>query len=121
MRHNKDHTGYVGHANHPVLMDETSQTVTIKGFEGKLAGSVFLLRSFGRNYLGHGITDGSMLLCSDSIEPRDGDLVIKMIEKTPTVYILRAGSKKTSEGTMRVLGDPAEVYAVVISSFNFYQ
>lgn len=121
MRSNMDYMGNIGRTDHPVIMDGMGKSITIKGFEGKLGGSVFMLPSSGRNYLEYGITDGSILLCSDCIKPADGDLVIKMIGKTPTVYILRPGSKETSEGTMRVLGDPAEVDAVIISSFNFYQ
>lgn len=120
MRHIKDPAICVNHMEHPILMDEQNEVVMIKGFAGKVPEPVYLFRSFGRNYLDYGITDGSLLLCSGGSEPREGDLVVKMVGKTPTIYILRPGSKETSEGTMRVLGDPGEVFAVVISTFNFY-
>ena len=73
-----DHVNYVGRVDHPILMDESDQTVMIKGFAGRLTGDVMLFNSFGRNYLDYWITDGSLLLCSNGVEPHDGDLVIKI-------------------------------------------
>ena len=87
-----DHVNYVGRVDHPILMDESDQTVMIKGFTGRLAGDVMLFNSFGRHYLDYGITDGSLLLCANGIEPHDGDLVIKMNQGKPAVYIFRLGS-----------------------------
>lgn len=59
-----DHVNYVGRVDHPILMDESDQTVMIKGFAGRLTGDVMLFNSFGRNYLDYWITDGSLLLCA---------------------------------------------------------
>lgn len=115
-----DHVNYVGRVDHPILMDESGQTVMIKGFTGRLAGDVMLFHSFGRHYLDYGITDGSLLLCANGIKPHDGDLVIKMNQGKPAVYIFRPGSTETAEGSMRVLGNADEADYVIVSAFNFY-
>ena len=115
-----DHVNYVGRVDHPILMGESDQTVMIKGFAGRLAGDVMLFNSFGRNYLDYGITDGSLLLCANGIEPHDGDLVIMMNRGKPAVYIFRLGSTETAEGSMRVLGNADEADYVIVSAFNFY-
>ena len=107
--------------SHPILMDMEDQSIMIEGFSGQLAGEVLLFRCLGQNYLGYGITDGSILLCTNGIKPRDGDLVIKFDGGTPVVYIFRPASDKTAEGTMRVLENADEVDGVIISSFNFYR
>ena len=80
-----DHVNYVGRVDHPILMDESDQTVMIKGFAGRLTGDVMLFNSFGRNYLDYWITDGSLLLCSNGVEPHDGDLVIKINQGKPAI------------------------------------
>ena len=115
-----DHVNYVGRVDHPILMGESDQTVMIKGFAGRLAGDVMLFNSFGRNYLDYGITDGSLLLCANEIEPHDGDLVIMMNQGKPAVYIFRPGSTEPAEGSMRVLGNADEADYVIVSAFNFY-
>ena len=115
-----DHVNYVGRVDHPILMGESDQTVMIKGFAGRLAGDVMLFNSFGRNYLDYGITDGSLLLCANGIEPHDGDLVIMMNQGKPAVYIFRLGSTETAEGSMRVLGNADEADYMIVSAFNFY-
>ena len=115
-----DHVNYVGRVDHPILMDESDQTVMIKGFAGQLTGDVMLFNSVGHNYLDYGITDGSLLLCSNGVEPHDGDLFIKMNQGKPAVYIFRLGSTETAEGSMRVLGNAAEADYVIVSAFNFY-
>lgn len=115
-----DHVNYVGRVDHPILMGESDQTVMIKGFAGRLAGDIMLFNSFGRNYLDYGITDGSLLLCANEIEPHDGDLVIKMNQGKPAVYIFRLGSTETAEGSMRVLGNADEADYMIVSAFNFY-
>ena len=98
-----DHVNYVGRVDHPILMDESDQTVMIKGFAGRLTGDVMLFNSFGRNYLDYWITDGSLLLCSNGVEPHDGDLVIKINQGKPAVYIFRPGFAETAEGAMRAM------------------
>ena len=115
-----DHVNYVGRVDHPILMGESDQTVMIKGFAGRLAGDVMLFNSFGRNYLDYGITDGSLLLCANGIEPHDGDLVIMINQGKPAVYIFRPGSTETAEGSMRVLENADEADYVIVSAFNFY-
>lgn len=115
-----DHVNYVGRVDHPILMGESDQTVMIKGFAGRLAGDVMLFNSFGRNYLDYGITDGSLLLCANEIEPHDGDLVIMMNQGKPAVYIFRPGSTETAEGSMRVLRNADEADYMIVSAFNFY-
>lgn len=115
-----DHVNYVGRVNHPILMNEADQTVMIEGFAGRLAGDVMLFNSVGRNYLDYGITDGSLLLCASGFELHDGDLVIKINQGKPAVYIFRPGSAETAEGSMRVLGNADEADYVIVSAFNFY-
>ena len=115
-----DHVNYVGRVDHPILMGESDQTVMIKGFAGRLAGDVMLFNSFGRNYLDYGITDGSLLLCANGIEPHDGDLVIMMNQGKPAVYFYGTATTETAEGSMRVLGNADEADYVIVSAFNFY-
>lgn len=115
-----DHVNYVGRVDHPILMDESDQTVMIKGFAGRLAGDVMLFHSCGRHYLDYGITDGSLLLCANGIKPHDGDLVVMLSQGKPVVYIFRLGSAETAEGSMRVLGNADEADYVIVSALNFY-
>lgn len=97
------------------------QSLIIKGLAQNLDGTVFLLRGFGHRFRDLGVTNGTILLCTNGIAPRDGDLVIRMCGKQPILYIYRPHSKEAFEGLKRVLNDVEEVDAVVVCSFNFYQ
>lgn len=59
-------------------MSTKDQTLMIDGFCHLLEGTVFLLRGFGHRFRDLGITDGTLLLCTNGISPKDGDLVVRM-------------------------------------------
>lgn len=102
-------------------MSTKDQTLMIDGFAHCLEGTVFLLRGFGHRFRDLGITDGTLLLCTNGISPKDGDLVVRMCGKQPVLYIFRPDSSEEFEGRKRVLNDAHEVDTVVACSFNFYQ
>ena len=80
----------------------------------------FLMQAFGHRYHDYGIADGSYLLCSPTKIPKSGDLVIVMVEGTPTVYLYRPRSKEDMDGEKRILKTKNDVYATILCSLNFY-
>lgn len=102
-------------------MSTRGQVLMIDGLAQCLAGTVFLLRGFGHRFHDLGITDGTTLLCTNGITPKDGELVVRMCGEQPVLYLFRPNSSEEFEGLKRVLNDVREVDAVVACSFNFYQ
>lgn len=83
--------------------------------------ATFIVRASGRSMTGAGINDGDELLVDRAVEPRDGDvivavldgeLVVKRLEVTPAGVILRAENRSHPDIVVAELSD-LRVWGVV--------
>ena len=105
---------------HPISSGDQDALV-IHGFEGTLDNGCLSIVAYGDHFLEYGIADNSLLVCSMTVEPQEGDIVIHFDGARPVAYLFQPDSDAECDEENRLLHDAGQVDAVVLGSFNFYR